>query len=254
MAWAFAATIAISGHGRHSYFWSKLRLADAEEDLDCPDVPGSNGAGVTDPYDILGVDRDADEAQLKAAYRRLAKVAHPDSGGDSQAFDHLQKAYALLLDPVRRKVYDDTGYDVEFADAAELQALVIIEKLVTDAVLDERAPGSFDPVAVMQDSLSEELRKARFSKSELERHASRVGLHLERLEKQSGRDVLAHMFRARIEAIGKAVAETEAKIKATERAADMLSGYVYDIDPSLLPEASVTNLEWIEPSRNRSTG
>jgi curved DNA-binding protein CbpA len=143
---------------------------------------------VTDPYDILGVERDADEAQLKAAYRRLAKVAHPDSGGDSEAFANLQKAYGLLLDPVRRKVYDDTGYDVEFADAAELQALVMIEKLVTDAVLDERAPGSFDPVAVMQDSLSEELRKARFSKSELERHASRIGLHLERLEKQSGRD------------------------------------------------------------------
>ncbi|MBY5864804.1 MULTISPECIES: J domain-containing protein [Rhizobium] len=208
---------------------------------------------MTDPYDILGVERDADEAQLKAAYRRLAKVAHPDSGGDSEAFANLQKAYGLLLDPVRRKVYDDTGYDVEFADAAELQALVMIEKLVTDAVLDERAPGSFDPVAVMQDSLSEELRKARFSKSELERHASRIGLHLERLEKQSGRDVLAHMFRARIEAISKAVAETEAKIKATERAADMLSGYVYDIDPPL-PDAAVTSIEWAETSRNRSTG
>lgn len=209
---------------------------------------------MTDPYDILGVERDADEAQLKAAYRRLAKVAHPDSGGDSEAFANLQKAYGLLLDPVRRKVYDDTGYDVEFADAAELQALVMIEKLVTDAVLDERAPGSFDPVAVMQDSLSEELRKARFSKSELERHASRVGLHLERLEKQSGRDVLAHMFRARIEAISKAVAETEAKIKATERAADMLSGYVYDIDPPPLPDAAVTSIEWPETARNRSTG
>ncbi|MBY5324730.1 J domain-containing protein [Rhizobium leguminosarum] len=209
---------------------------------------------MTDPYDILGVERDADEAQLKAAYRRLAKVAHPDSGGDSEAFANLQKAYGLLLDPVRRKVYDDTGYDVEFADAAELQALVMIEKLVTDAVLDERAPGSFDPVAVMQDSLSEELRKARFSKSELERHASRIGLHLERLEKQSGRDVLAHMFRARIEAISKAVAETEAKIKATERAADMISGYVYDIDPPPLPDDAVTSIEWAEASRNRSTG
>ncbi|MBB3914694.1 MULTISPECIES: J domain-containing protein [Rhizobium] len=209
---------------------------------------------MTDPYEILGVERDANEAQLKAAYRRLAKVAHPDSGGDTEAFDNLQKAYGLLLDPVRRKVYDDTGYDVELADAAELQALVMIEKLVTDAVLDERAPGSFDPVAVMQDSLSEELRKARFSKSELERHASRIGLHLERLEKQSGRDVLAHMFRARIEAIAKAVAETEAKIKATERAADMLTGYVYDIDPPPLPETAVTNIEWVEGARSRSTG
>ncbi|EJZ19219.1 J domain-containing protein, partial [Rhizobium sp. Pop5] len=62
---------------------------------------------MTDPYDILGVERDADEAKVKAAYRRRAKVAHPDSGGDTEAFGILQKAYALLLDPLRRKVYDD---------------------------------------------------------------------------------------------------------------------------------------------------
>jgi hypothetical protein len=62
------------------------------------------------------------------------------------------------------------------------------------------------------------------------------------------------MFRARIEAISKAVAETEAKIKATERAADMISGYVYDIDPPPLPDAAVTSIEWVEASRNRSTG
>jgi hypothetical protein len=34
----------------------------------------------------------------------------------------------------------------------------------------------------------------------------------------------------------------------------MLSGYVYDIDPTPLPEASITNLEWAEASRNRSAG
>ncbi len=76
----------------------------------------SDGGMVTNPYEILGVRRDATDDQVKAAYRRRAKTTHPDSGGDADAFSRVQKAYELLLDPVRRKVFDDTGYDVELAD------------------------------------------------------------------------------------------------------------------------------------------
>lgn len=201
---------------------------------------------VTDPYDILGVERDAGDAQLKAAYRRRAKTSHPDSGGDSQAFDRMQKAYELLLDPVRRKVFDETGYDIELADSVDLQALVIVEKLVTETVLDEREPGSFDPVEHMQSTLSDEIRKVRFNKSELERHASRITLHLERLGKRPGKDVLAHMFRSRIKAIEEAIAEMEAKIEANKRASDMLTGYTYQVDAPTQVELPVPDIEWIE--------
>ena len=52
-----------------------------------------------DPYDIIGVARDANTASIKAAYRRRAKTAHPDSGGDVETFARLKAAYELLLDP-----------------------------------------------------------------------------------------------------------------------------------------------------------
>jgi curved DNA-binding protein CbpA len=48
---------------------------------------------------LLGVTSGATEAQLKAAYRRLAKVRHPDAGGSDKAFQELQKAYELLTAP-----------------------------------------------------------------------------------------------------------------------------------------------------------
>ncbi|NTJ68425.1 DnaJ domain-containing protein [Agrobacterium rhizogenes] len=202
---------------------------------------------MTDPYDILGVARDAGEEQIKAAYRKRAKAAHPDSGGDTEAFAQLQKAYELLLDPVRRKVFDDTGYDVELTDAVDLQALVAIEKLITEIVLDEREPGTFDPVAKMRASLLEEIRKANFSKSELERHSSRIGLHLDRLGQRPGKDVVGHMLRARIKAIATAISETEAKIGASERACDMLEGYLYEmIEPQHEADAA-PEIEWDEP-------
>ncbi|QND45850.1 J domain-containing protein (plasmid) [Rhizobium lusitanum] len=208
---------------------------------------------MTDPYDILGVGRDASDEQIKAAYRKRAKGAHPDSGGDAEAFGRLKKAHELLLDPVRRKVFDDTGYDVELTDAVDLQALVAIEKLITDMVLDEREPGTFDPVAHMRASLLEEIRKANFSKSELERHSDRIRLHLDRIGKRPGKDVVGHMLRARIKAIATAIGETDAKIGATERACDMLDGYLYVMDtPMLEDEDGEPEIEWDEALEARS--
>lgn len=209
---------------------------------------------MTDPYDILGIRRDASDEQIKAAYRKRAKAAHPDSGGDTEAFGRLQKAYELLLDPVRRKLFDDTGYDVELTDAVDLQALVAIEKLITDMVLDEREPGTFDPVAHMRASLAEEIRKANFSKSELERHSDRIRLHLDRLGERPSKDVVGHMLRARIKAIATAISETEAKIDATERACDMLNGYLYVVDAKedSDEEDDASELEWDEAAGVRT--
>jgi curved DNA-binding protein CbpA len=190
----------------------------------------NSGGTVTNPYEILGVRRDASDDQIKSAYRRRAKTTHPDSGGAPEAFSRVRKAYELLLDPVRRKLFDDTGYDVELADPVDLQALIVIEKLVNELTLDEREPGSFDPLARMRSDLSEEMRKSRFSKRELERHSARIEHHLERLEKRPSTDILGSMLRARIKAIATAISETEAKIKASERACEMLYDYAYEVD------------------------
>jgi curved DNA-binding protein len=66
-----------------------------------------------DPYDILGVKRGASEAEIKAAYRRLAKQHHPDRNpGDKKAegrFKEVQAAYEVLGDKERRKQYDRFG-------------------------------------------------------------------------------------------------------------------------------------------------
>lgn len=163
---------------------------------------------VNDPYDILGVGRDADDAAIRAAFRRLAKESHPDSGGDADTFVLGQKAQDLLLDPLRRKVFDATGYDPELADARDIQGLMLIEKLVNDIVLDEREPGTFNPLEKMRATLNNDIRKARFHMREMEGHGARVRRHLSRLAGGPGTDVLGYMLRARIEAIGKAAQET----------------------------------------------
>ena len=65
-------------------------------------------------YDILGLPADATTEQINAAYRRAAKAAHPDAGGDVDSFSALQRAVAVLRDPDARAHYDRTG-DAESA-------------------------------------------------------------------------------------------------------------------------------------------
>lgn len=59
------------------------------------------------PYHILGVTAAADDAQIAAAYRKLALLAHPDKGGDPEEFRKLVEAKDILLDPQRRRAYDE---------------------------------------------------------------------------------------------------------------------------------------------------
>ena len=67
-----------------------------------------------DLYEILGVERTADDKKLKSAYRKLAKKYHPDANpGDKEAekkFKDVGEAYAILSDPEKRKLYDTYGY------------------------------------------------------------------------------------------------------------------------------------------------
>lgn len=59
-----------------------------------------------DYYELLGVPRDADSDAIGRAYRKLAKVSHPDSGGNAGIFRLLRVAYETLIDEEQRKQYD----------------------------------------------------------------------------------------------------------------------------------------------------
>ena len=187
-------------------------------------------AGVIDPYALLGIERDADERAVRTAYRRAVKTAHPDRGGDAEQFGKLQAAYDLLKDPVRRKVYDDTGYDPQLADPKDLKGLMMLETLVNDFILDEREPGSFDPVAAMRRKLSDDIVKNRFHILELERHRSRVRKHLDRIGRRPETDVLGSMLRARSQSIAEAIRNAEAQIEAIEQAYSLLEGDSYELE------------------------
>ena len=70
-----------------------------------------------DPYEVLGVDRKANEADIKSAFRRMAKKLHPDANKtDPKAasrFAELNAAYEILGEEDKRKAFDRGEIDAE---------------------------------------------------------------------------------------------------------------------------------------------
>jgi molecular chaperone DnaJ len=74
-----------------------------------------SGTMPRDPYEVLGVARDADETAIKKAFRKLARELHPDVNAHDpdaeEKFKEAAEAYEILNDPERRATYDRYGHE-----------------------------------------------------------------------------------------------------------------------------------------------
>jgi len=83
-------------------------------------MPGGmhgHGRGSREPvdtdemYNILGLEKNCTEAQIKRAWRKAAKKYHPDRGGDPDQFKKCQQAHEILSDPHKKALYDEGGLE-----------------------------------------------------------------------------------------------------------------------------------------------
>jgi curved DNA-binding protein len=74
-------------------------------------------------YDVLGIPRNADDKEIRQAYRKLARQYHPDvNPGDKSAedkFKQINEAHSILSDPEKRRKYDKYGDQWQYADQME---------------------------------------------------------------------------------------------------------------------------------------
>ena len=131
-----------------------------------------------DHYEALNVSPNASKAEIKQAYRRKAKKLHPDKGGDTGAFQVVQRAYTVLINDQLREHYDKTGDDGD-------QALSDAERILTgelaraiDRILTQGK--DFNIVALVKTNLTQAI-------ANLKKHRQDFRKGLAKAEKLRGR-------------------------------------------------------------------
>lgn len=187
-------------------------------------------------YHLLGVDRDASQAQIKAAYRKLAKTAHPDAGGDPDEFVRITAAYNVLEDPDTRRAYDLTG---EHGDENALQAQSrVIEHIATmfEMILHQLAdegipPEAFDFIKAMKAHVS--TLSGEFQQKERKLGKVLAGLHKTNTlikKKGEGRNIFSEIAEKRIEGLSEDYKALKMSIRDVRRVREELDRYESVVD------------------------
>jgi curved DNA-binding protein CbpA len=123
-----------------------------------------------DLYETLGVGREASADEIRKAYRRKAKKAHPDAGGKAGDFEELALAHTVLIDEEKRRIYDTTGF-IKGEDDIRLEALDLMFELGVAAVIENETP---DILFAIKSKLATSRKLLHEKRSLLERGAASI--------------------------------------------------------------------------------
>lgn len=149
------------------------------------------------PYEVLGVRKNASPQTVKKAYRKKAQEHHPDRGGDPDKFKEVHLAYKVLSDPKLREQYDTTGQmpgtgpDNSQAPVFSLLSSIYIEAM-REMLSRGRNAGSGFLLATMEAKLLTQQREVLRQKNELEKMRNFIKDSITALAGQEG--VLVEIF------------------------------------------------------------
>lgn len=181
-----------------------------------------------DPYSVLEVARDATPETVRAAHRRKAKRTHPDAGGSSEDFAHVQTAYATLSDPVRRAHFDETGeLNLDAADKMTTDALSLISTMLGAAIDAEEDPLQADLVAVMRQILRQQLDRLDGRAAKLKRAVERSTRLGPRFRRADGENTIRGLLGWHRKKLRDDLASLQRDIDARNKALSLLEEYEF---------------------------
>ena len=189
-----------------------------------------------DLYGALGVDRSASAGDIRAAYRRQAKKAHPDApGGSAEAFGKLGRAVAILSDPRRRAKYDTTGTVDEGVDNSVGLALELAFTTVCTAMAHVEQSGrrieQTDIVGLAVGTLKQSLAELNGKIADYKRESAKALALGKRFKAKRGKpNHLAMMCEARARDIDRAADMLRKDVELRTAAIAILNDHTFAVD------------------------
>ena len=203
-----------------------------------------------DLYAALNVPKDASAADIKKAYRKAAKAAHPDTGGSVEAFHEIETAYAVLSDEARPARYDETGQIDDQVDNSHAAALQVLHKFV-NAFLEEADIHTKDMIGFIRASVQKNLDKMAENEEGGREHLKEVTDCIGRL---SGKDsaIIVSMLEGRKRDIETALAQIASTRTTFEKVLTMIADASFKFDEPPPPTLRTMRLDEFDQRFGRS--
>lgn len=188
------------------------------------------------PYEILGVPVTASDAQLRSAYRRMARATHPDNGGDGDEFAKVSRAYAILRDPELRKRFDDTGSVDEVSPLTVRQRMIqIIVDMFNQALAVEGQRGTslrhFPLIKAMRAQIKQNTELVRDNAKKHKKALEDRQFLLARISRHGdGENLFATIIKDQIAQLEPIVRAAALDVTAMEMAVEELMHYENEVD------------------------
>lgn len=199
-------------------------------------------------YDVLGVDKDANNEEIRDAYHKKAKEHHPDKGGDAMIFASVSFAYKVLSDPASRKEYDEFGSTSEASEkekAALEHIKQIIQQLIS-AVINMNGYGSRETAlaTATKKVLKEQIRDTKKMIEEAKRVIRSLEqiLHKTKRKKQKSKpNIFDGIANGMIEDRKNFISKASAQLEMLECAVSIVDEYE-DVLPEQVPSILIPSL------------
>jgi curved DNA-binding protein CbpA len=189
-------------------------------------------------YEILGINPDATDQEIKEAYRKLAKTNHPDHGGSEDAIKDINHAYAVLKSPINRKQYDETGDDKGTRDSPVFNVILqLIEIIISDNPPDI-AKFLYSVKEKWKLSHSEEVLRLKRRRDELSKFKKRI-LH------KPDNDFIGLFLEDQIRLINKNIKDVDLDFNERMQAFDFFRNYEFSKEAdNFIFQARMQSQQW----------
>lgn len=183
-----------------------------------------------DLYAVLGLSRAATAADVRSAYRRMAKKAHPDAGGSAEEFGRLQVAHDTLIDDERRHTYDTTGRIDDAVANPLAEVMGVVDELLMKVLNDIDAASEKDVVDLMRRAIEAEIKGIAEMLRRSPATAHKIDKLAARFHRKSGDNVLRRSLEEKAEQLRRQMAALERRRDLLKRVIAFLSEYSFDFD------------------------